>query len=110
MNIFRMFTVRLLLGILSFSGLVRVSECCGDVRGVSLREVIVSHTDENGILQLFRMKEDGSDSLQLTHSKHGCRMPSVSPDGKKLVYVKQVDHSLSLWLSGIDGKNAGALK
>ena len=109
MNIFRMFTVRLLLGILSFSGLVRVSECCGDVRGVSLREVIVSHTDERGNLQLFRMKEDGSDSLQLTHSKHGCRMPSVSPDGKKLVYVKQVDHSLSLWLSGIDGKNAGAL-
>jgi TolB protein len=109
MNIFRMFTVRLLLGILSFSGLVRVSECCGDVRVISLREVIVSHTDERGNLQLFRMKEDGSDSLQLTHSKHGCRMPSVSPDGKKLVYVKQVDHNLSLWLSGIDGKNARSL-
>jgi TolB protein len=36
-------------------------------------------------------------------------MPSVSPNGKKLVYVKQVDHSLSLWLSGIDGKNARSL-
>jgi hypothetical protein len=28
--------------------------------GDELREVIVSHTDENGILQLYRMKEDGS--------------------------------------------------
>ena len=28
-----------------------------------LREVVVSHTDEKGVLQLFRMKEDGSDSM-----------------------------------------------
>jgi Tol biopolymer transport system component len=73
-----------------------------------LREVIVSHTDNNGILQLFRMKEDGSDSKQLTHSKSGCRMPAVSPDGKKLIYAQQVDHSLSLWLSDIDGRNPRA--
>ena len=70
-----------------------------------LREVIVSHTDDNGILQLFRMKEDGADSVQLMHSDKGCRMPAVSPDGKKLIYVQQIDHSLSLWLSDIDGKN-----
>ena len=31
-----------------------------------LREVIVSHTDENGIFQLYRMKEDGTESRQLT--------------------------------------------
>ena len=109
MNTFTIFAVRLLLGILSFSGLVRVSECSGNPGSDTLREFIVSHTDENGILQLFSMKEDGSKSLQLTNSKHGCRMPSVSPDGKKLVYMKQVDHSLSLWLSGIDGKNARSL-
>ena len=109
MNVFTIFAFRLLLGILLFSGLVRVSECSGSPGPDTLREVIVSHTDENGILQLFRMKEDGSKSLQLTHSKHGCRMPSISPDGKKLVYVKQVDHSLSLWHSGIDGQNSRSL-
>ena len=74
-----------------------------------LREVIVSHTDDNGILQLFHMKEDGSDSLQLTHSKHDCRMPSISPDGKNLLYAELVKGSLSLWLSDIDGKHARAL-
>ncbi len=106
MNIFRMFTVRLLFGILSFSGFAAVKKSSGNPNIDTLREVIVSHADEDGVLQLFRMNEDGSKSLQLTHSKHGCQMPSVSPDGKKLVYVKQVDHSLSLWLSGIDGQNS----
>jgi Tol biopolymer transport system component len=109
MNIVTMFTVRLLFGMLSFLGLVMVSESSRNLAPNSLREVIVSHTDGNGILQLFRMKEDGSGSLQLTHSKRACRMPAVSPDGKKLVYVKQVEHSLSLWLSDIDGKEPHSL-
>jgi TolB protein len=109
MKLFIGLKVCVLVGVISFLGLMMTETSFGDASADALREVIVSHTDENGILQLFRMKEDGSDSLQLTHSKHGCRMPSVSPDGKKLVYVKQVDHSLSLWLSGIDGKNARSL-
>ena len=74
-----------------------------------LREVIVSHTDDNGVLQLFCMKEDGSGSVQITHSEKGCRMPVVSPDGKKLVYVQLVNHSLSLWLSGINGQDPRVL-
>ena len=77
--------------------------------GEKLREVIVSHTDDNGILQLYRMKEDGSDSVQLTHSEKGCRMPSVSPDGRNLLYMEEVKGSLSLWLSDINGRNARAL-
>ena len=31
--------------------------------GEELREVIVSHTDNKGVLQLFRKKEDGSGSV-----------------------------------------------
>lgn len=109
MKLFIGLKVGVLVGVISFLVLMMAKTSFGDASANALREVIVSHTDDNGILQLFRMKEDGSDSVQLTHSKHGCRMPSVSPDGKKLVYVKQVDHSLSLWLSGIDGKNARSL-
>ena len=74
-----------------------------------MREVVVSHTDEKGILQLYRMKEDGSDRRQLTHSERGCRMPACSPDGQKLVYVQQVGHGLCLRLSDVDGKNAKVL-
>ena len=74
-----------------------------------LREVVVSHTDEKGVLQLYRMKEDGSDSMQLTFSKHGCRMPSISPDGEKLAYVEQVNHSLAIRISDCDGRNVRTL-
>jgi len=77
--------------------------------GAALREVIVSHTDEKGVLQLYRMKEDGTNSRQLTFSKHGCRMPNISPDGKKLAYVEQVDHSLAIRVSDSDGQNVRTL-
>ena len=74
-----------------------------------LREVIVSHTDEKGVLQLYRMKEDGTDSRQLTFSKHGCQQPSCSPNGKKLSYVEQVEHSLAIRVSDPDGQNVRTL-
>ena len=74
-----------------------------------LRDVIVSHTDERRILQLFRMKEDGSDSVQLTRSKTGCRMPSVSPDGRQLLYVEAGKGALSVWLSDLEGNNRRVL-
>ena len=75
-----------------------------------LREIIVSHTDSNGVLQLYRMKENGSDSRQLTYSQHGCRMPACSSDGEKLVYVQHDGHGLSLRVSNLDGKNSRALR
>lgn len=74
-----------------------------------LREVIVSHTDDNGILQLYRMNENGANSHQLTYSEHGCLMPACSPDEKRLVYVQQARDGLSLWISDLNGKNARAL-
>nr|WP_236649369.1 LpqB family beta-propeller domain-containing protein [Rhodopirellula sp. SM50] len=36
-------------------------------------------------------------------------MPASSPDGKRLVFVQQIGHGLSLWISDLDGKNARAL-
>ncbi|MBC8348299.1 MAG: hypothetical protein O3A82_05795 [Verrucomicrobia bacterium] len=75
----------------------------------ALREVIVSHADEKGVLQLYRMKEDGTSSRQLTQSKHGCRQPSCSPDGTKLAYVEQVGHALAIRISDPDGQNVRTL-
>ena len=109
LQLFPELMIRILVSVLSFLGLMLANQSLGGSKFDSLRELIVSHTDKNGTLQLFRMNEDGSDSLQLTDSMYGCRMPAVSPDGKKLVYVKEVDHSLSLWLSGIDGSNPHSL-
>ncbi len=73
------------------------------------RAIIVSHADENGVLQLFHVREDGSDRRKLTDSRFGCRMPACSPDGTKLVYAQQDERGMGLWLSDIDGKNAREL-
>ena len=89
--------------------LVFLVSCLSLCGAGELREVIVSHTDDSGILQLFRMKEDGTGRVQLTKSKSGCRMPSVSPDGRRLLYVEPEKGSLSLWVSDIDGRNARVL-
>lgn len=75
-----------------------------------LRELIVSHADEEGTLQLFAMREDGSDRRQLTHSRLGCRMPACSPDGRKLVYAQQDERGMSLWLSGAGGEDPRLLR
>jgi len=99
MKPFTRFASALLVGLLSLSPSAEAG----------LREVIVSHTDEKGVLQLYRMKEDGSDSRQLTQSKHGCQQPSCSPNGKKLSYVEQVEHSLAIRVSDPDGQNVRTL-
>lgn len=74
-----------------------------------LRDVIVSHADDNGILQLYRMKEDGSASRQLTKSNHHCVQPACSSDGEKLVYVSRSEQGMTLWLCDTNGKNAKEL-
>ena len=109
MQIFRTLVVGFLATTIAVTELTVAEESPAAARGVKLREVVVSHTDEKGILQLYRMKEDGSNRRQLTRSKRGCRMPACSPDGKKLIYVQQVGHGLSLWISGVHGKNPRAL-
>ena len=88
---------------------IAAQEAAPSETGSKLRDVIVSHTDGKGILQLYRMKEDGSSRIQLTQSATGCRMPAVSPDGSELLYVEQVDHSLAIQLSDIDGRNVRTL-
>ena len=55
------------------------------------------------------MKENGTDSLQITHSKNGCQMPSCSPNGKKIAYTEQIDHALALRISDINGENTKTL-
>lgn len=109
MQIIRTLVVGCLVTTVALPEFIVAEDSPAAARGAELREVVVSHTDERGILQLYRMKEDGSRNWQLTHSERGCRMPASSPDGTKLIYVQQIRDGLSLWISDVDGKNARAL-
>ena len=72
-------------------------------------EIIVSCPDENNILQLYHIKEDGSSRRKITNSNHECMMPAVSPDGSKIVFVQQSGKGMALWISNFDGRNQKVL-
>jgi len=68
-----------------------------------LRDIIVSYAPVNSKLQLYRVKEDGSFRHRITDKEYDCMMPSWSPNGKKVVYVRQSKAGLNLWLCDPDG-------
>lgn len=70
-----------------------------------LREVIVSYAEGNGKLQLYRVKTDGSLRKRITDGQADCMMPAWSPDQHKVVYVKQSDHGLDLWMCDPNGRS-----
>lgn len=69
------------------------------------RELIASYADATGKLQLYRMNEDGSAQRRITDSARDCSMPAWSPDGKKIVYVRESSGGTEIWLSSPDGQN-----
>jgi len=75
----------------------------------SLNEVIISYPDANNILQLYRVSEDGKDARKITAGKHNCLMPPWAPDGKTIVFVKQSNQGMNLWLCTPTGDNAKPL-
>jgi len=109
MKLFHPLTVGLLASGIALPGFALATGDPSTLVEAGLRHVIVSHTDENGILQLYRANEDGSNRRKLTQAERGCRMPTCSPDGRKLAYVQRVGHGLSLWISDLDGQKARAL-
>lgn len=69
-----------------------------------LREVIVSYAQREGKLQLYRVNEDGSSRVRITDGEHECMMPAWSPNGEQVVYVRQSQAGLNLWICDPDGK------
>ena len=67
--------------------------------------------------EVFSMRADGSDIRQHSHCKAVCTYPSLSPDGKKLVYRKvikapgldwglgAIEKNSEIFVSDIDGSN-----
>ncbi|MEC8301388.1 MAG: hypothetical protein VX035_06720, partial [Planctomycetota bacterium] len=70
-----------------------------------LREVIVSYAEGNGKLQLYRVKTDGASRKRITDGQTNCMMPAWSPDQQKVVYVKQSDQGLDLWMCDPEGRS-----
>jgi TolB protein len=60
------------------------------------------------VYQIFEMNVDGSDVKQLTDNTYGSYDADASPDGRSIVYVKNVnasDQSNAIWIMDRDGNN-----
>lgn len=53
--------------------------------------------------ELYICKLDGSDAKRLTYNKYYDAEVSVSPDGKWILWTRQIDGKLDLWLMHPDG-------
>ncbi len=63
---------------------------------------IVFSSFASGNWELWSVKPDGSDMMQLTNTPGEEHSPAVSPDGKEIVYM---DHKRSLQIMNIDGSH-----
>lgn len=62
-----------------------------------------------GQFEIFTMKADGTNQKQVTSYKLQDQNPAISPDGKRIVFVRQDSESSTLdndiWVMDIDGSN-----
>ena len=67
--------------------------------------MIAFESDRDGDLEIFTIRPDGTGLLQLTHNTVADRNPAWSPDGTRLVFVRDACNGTcrNLWLIAADG-------
>jgi Tol biopolymer transport system component len=72
---------------------------------------IVFTSNRTGDLELFAMRADGSDVVQLTHTKGYDGGPFFSPDGKRLVYRsdRAGNDLLQIFVADVDRDRSGQI-
>jgi Tol biopolymer transport system component/DNA-binding winged helix-turn-helix (wHTH) protein len=59
----------------------------------------------SGNSDIWIMRADGSEQRQLTMDAHENSFPTVSPDGKQVVFISDRSGSQQLWMMDINGNN-----
>lgn len=55
--------------------------------------------------ELYTSDLEGGNVVRLTHNKYYDAEVSVSPDGKKILFTREIDGKCDLWIMDADGKN-----
>ena len=65
----------------------------------------IVYTNADGDKNIYVMNADGTNQVQLTSDTYEKRSPSVSPDGRYIVYVSDQSGPEQLWRMEINGQN-----
>ena len=75
----------------------------GGVRWLNDRELLYSGI-EAGMNTFFAAPASGGTARRLIHNMN-VRSPSISPDGKRIVFVSNEAGPTQVWIAGVDGSN-----
>ena len=64
---------------------------------------IVFQSDRDGDPEIWVMRSDGSEQMQLTHNRVGDSNPVWSPDGTRILYTSERDGGVDVFLMNADG-------
>ena len=71
----------------------------------ALSNKIVFHSDRDGDFEIYRMRPDGSNVVQLTDNDVDDLSPVVSPDGTKIAFRTGRDGNQEIYFMSVDGSN-----
>ena len=71
------------------------------------RTIIFSAQDDDGIFQIYKMREDGSGVKRLTGGDYASIQPAWSPDGDRIAYARSFGSTggEELWVMAADGSD-----
>jgi len=71
------------------------------------RTIVFSAQDDDGIFQIYKMREDGSGVKRLTDGDYASIQPAWSPDGDRIAYTCSFGSTggEELWVMAADGSN-----
>lgn len=89
-------------GTVSGANVTDVEVSC-DSRAISNK--IVFHSDRDGDYEIYRMRPDGSNVVQLTDNDVDDFWPVVSPDGTRIAFWSGRDGNQEIYTMAVDGSN-----
>lgn len=90
-------------GTVSGANVTDVQVSC-DSRAITNK--IVFHSDRDGDYEIYRMRPDGSNVVQLTDNDVDDFWPVVSPDGTQIAFWSGRDGNQEIYVMAVDGSNA----
>ncbi len=71
----------------------------------SSTNVIALSSNDGNVSNIWSVAPDGSRLIQLTNGTQNNRMPTWSPDGRKIAFVSDRNGSNDIWIMNADGTN-----